>query len=64
MLTYILFLHNVLGRLFEYIEEAYSLAVYGLLFAIFIAVLMLVMGILLSQQIRRELAEARKGGAA
>ena len=63
VLTYIPFLHNVLGRLFDYIEEAYSLVVYGLLFAVFAAVLLLVMWILLSRQIRRELAEARKGGA-
>ena len=64
VLTFIPFMHGVLSNLFEYIEGAYSLAVYGLLFAIFTAMLLLVMWILLSQQIRRELAEARKGSAA
>ena len=64
VLTFIPFMHGVLSNLFEYIEGAYSLAVYGLLFAIFTAMLLLVMWILLSRQIRRELAEARKGGAA
>lgn len=63
MLTYTLLLHGVLGSLFEFIEEAYSLVVYGLLFAVFAAVLLVVMGILLSRQIRMELAEGRKGGA-
>lgn len=62
MLTYIPFLHNVLGRLFDYIEEAYSVAVYGLLFAIFVAVLLIVMWLLLFRQIRSELTEAYKGG--
>lgn len=61
--TYIPFLHGVLGRLFEYIEEAYSFTVYALLFAIFAAVLLLIMGVLLTCSIRRELAEGRKGGA-
>ena len=63
MLTYIPFLHGVLGRVFEYIEEAYSLVVYGLLFAIFVAALFIIMSILLTRVIRRELAEGRKGGA-
>lgn len=62
MLTYIPLLHFVLGGMFEFIEEAYSLVVYGLLFAVFVAVLLIVMGILLSRQIRMELAERRKGG--
>ena len=63
MLTYIPFLHGVLSKLFGYIEEAYNLTVYTLMFAIFVAVLLLEMWILLSRQIRRELAEAHKGGA-
>lgn len=62
-LTYIPLLHVVLGKMFEFIEEAYSLVVYGLLFAIFVAVLLIVMGILLSRQIHTEIAEGRKGGA-
>ncbi|MDE7362112.1 MAG: hypothetical protein K2N38_09290 [Oscillospiraceae bacterium] len=64
VLTYIPLLHGVLGDMFEFIEEAYSLVVYGLLFAIFAAVLLTVMGILLSRQIHMEIAEGRKGGAA
>lgn len=63
MLTYIPLLHGVLGGMFEFIEEAYSLVVYGLIFAVFAAVLLIVMGIMLSRQIRMELAEGRKGGA-
>lgn len=62
VLTYIPLLHGVLGKMFEFIEEAYSLAVYGLLFAIFAAVLLIVMGLLLSRQIHMEIAEGRKGG--
>lgn len=61
MLAYIPLLHGVLGNMFEYIEEAYSPAVYALLFAVFVGVLLIIIGILLPQQIRREIAEGRKG---
>lgn len=61
MLSYIPFLHGVLGGLFEYIEQAYSFAVYALLFVIYAAMLLIIMGIMLSRQIRLELAEGRKG---
>ena len=58
MLTYIPLLHGVLGNMFEYIEEAYSPAVYALLFAVFVGVLLIVMGILLPRQIRRDVKES------
>ncbi len=63
MLTYIPLLHGVLGNLLEYIEQAYSFVVYALLFLIYAATLLIIMGVMLSRQIRPELAESRKGGA-
>lgn len=57
MLTYIPLLHGVLGNMFEYIEEAYSPAVYALLFAVFVGVLLIVMGILLPRLICRNVKE-------
>ena len=63
MLTYIPFMHKVLSSVFVYIEEAYSFAAYASLFAVFAAVLLIIMSLLLTRTIRRELAESRKGGA-
>lgn len=57
-LTYIPLLHGVLGNMFEYIEEAYNFTVYALLFAVFVGVLLIVMGILLPRQIRRDVKES------
>ncbi len=63
MLTYIPFMHGVLSGLFEFIEQAYSFAVYAFQFAIYVVMLFVIMGIMLSRHIRLELAEGRKGGA-
>ncbi len=63
MLTYIPFMHGVLSDLFEFIEQAYSFAVYAFQFVIYVVMLFVIMGIMLSRQIRLELAEGRKGGA-
>lgn len=63
VLTYIPFMHNVLSEPFEFIEEAYSLPVYAILFAIYAVMLFIIMGIMLKKQTSRELAEGRKGGA-
>lgn len=63
VLTYIPFMHNVLSEPFEFIEEAYSLPVYAILFGIYAVMLFVIMGIMLKKQTARELAEGRKGGA-
>lgn len=63
VLTYIPFMKNVLSEPFEFIEEAYSLPVYAILFAIYAVMLFIIMGIMLKKQTSRELAEGRKGGA-
>lgn len=63
VLTYIPFMKNVLSEPFEFIEEAYSLPVYAILFAIYAVMLFVIMGIMLKKQTSRELAEGRKGGA-
>lgn len=63
VLTYIPFMHGVLSEPFEFIEEAYSLPVYAILFAIYAVMLFVIMGIMLIKQTSRELAEGRKGGA-
>lgn len=63
VLTYIPFMKNVLSEPFEFIEEAYSLPVYAILFAIYAVMLFVIMGIMLKKQTSRELVEGRKGGA-
>lgn len=63
VLTYIPFMKNVLSEPFEFIEEAYSLPVYAILFAIYTVMLFVIMGIMLKKQTSRELAEGHKGGA-
>lgn len=63
VLTYIPFMKNVLSEPFEFIEEAYSLPVYAILFAIYAAMLFVIMGVMLKKQTSRELVEGRKGGA-
>lgn len=63
VLTYIPFMKNVLSEPFEFIEEAYSLPVYTILFAIYAVMLFVIMGIMLKKQTSRELVEGRKGGA-
>lgn len=63
VLTYIPFMKNVLSEPFEFIEEAYSLPVYAMMFAIYAGMLFVIMGIMLKIQTSRELVEGRKGGA-
>lgn len=63
VLTYIPFMKNVLSEPFEFIEEAYSLPVYAILFAIYAVMLFIIMGVMLKKQTSRELVEGRKGGA-
>ena len=62
MLTYIPFMKYVLSPLFQYMEDSYSLWIYVAIFGIYIAMLIVIMGILLSGQIRKTLAEGRKEG--
>ena len=63
MLTYIPFMKYVLSPLFEYMAASYSLWIYAAIFGIYIAMLIAIMGVLLSGQIRKTLAEGRKEGA-
>ena len=60
MLTYIPFMKYVLSPLFQYLEASYSLWIYAAIFGIYIAMLLVIMGILLSGQIKKTLAEGRK----
>lgn len=60
MLTYIPFMHNVLSGVFEYMEASYEPWVYAAIFGIYLAALIIVMGIFLAGQIGKTLAESRK----
>lgn len=62
VLTYIPFMHGVLSEMFVFIERAYSLPVYAILFVIYAVMLFVIMGIMLSRKMGSELAEGRKGG--
>ena len=61
MLTYIPFMKYVLSPLFEYMADSYSLWIYAAIFGIYFVMMLIIMGILLSGQIRKTLAEGRKG---
>ena len=63
MLTYIPFMKYVLSPLFQYMADSYSLWIYAAIFGIYIAMLLVIMGIMLSGQIKKTLAEGRKEGA-
>ena len=60
MLTYIPFMKYVLSPLFQYMADSYSLWIYAAIFGIYIAMLLVIMGIMLSGQIKKTLAEGRK----
>lgn len=62
MLTYIPFMHSVLSDVFVYMEDSYSAWIYAAIFGIYILTLIVIMGILLSRQIGKTLAESRKDG--
>ena len=61
MLTYIPFMKHVLSPLFEYMADSYSLWIYAAIFGIYFIMLLAIMSVLLSGQIRKTLAEGRKG---
>ena len=63
MLTYIPFMKYVLSSLFEYMEASYSVWIYAAIFGIYIIMLISIMSIFLSGQIKKTLAEGRKEGA-
>ena len=63
MLTYIPFMKYVLSPLFEYMADSYSLWIYAAIFGIYFVMMLIIMGILLSGQIRKTLAEGRKEAA-
>ena len=63
MLTYIPFMKYVLSPLFQYMADSYSLWIYAAIFGIYIAMLLAIMGVLLSGQIKKTLAEGRKEAA-
>lgn len=60
ILTYIPFMKNVLSGVFEYMEASYSPAVYISIFAIYIAMLLLIMGLLMLRQIGQSLSQGQK----
>lgn len=60
MLTYIPFMHNVLSGVFEYMETSYNTWIYAAIFGIYLAALIIVMGIFLAGQVGKTLAESRK----
>lgn len=60
MLTYIPFMHNVLSNYFEFMEASYSPWIYAAIFGIYFVMLIIIMGISLSRQVGKTLAESRK----
>ena len=60
MLTYIPFMHYILADFFEFMEDSYSPQIYAAIFGIYIIMLIAIMGISLSKQIGKTLAESRK----
>lgn len=60
MLTYIPFMHGVLSDVFVYMEDSYKPWIYAAIFGIYIAALVVIMGIFLAGQIGKTLAEGRK----
>ncbi len=63
MLTYIPFMHNVLSNYFEFMEASYSPWIYAAIFGIYFVMFIIIMGISLSRQVGKTLAESRKEGA-
>ncbi len=62
MATYIPFMHGVLAELFEYMEASYNAIIYAAIFVIYVVILIVIMGLMLSGEINSELAESRKDG--
>lgn len=62
VLTYIPLMHNVLAGIFEYMEGSYTFGIYAAIFIIYIVTLLLIMGIMLSSQIKKTLLQGQKGG--
>lgn len=62
ILTYIPFMKNVLSGIFEYMEASYSPAVFISIFAIYLSMLLLIMGILMLRQIGQQLSQSLKIG--
>ena len=60
---YMLMLKTMLGSIFDYIEEAYSWKVYGLIFLAYLVVLSLVMLIMLGTQVKRNIMTQWKEAA-
>lgn len=60
MLTYIPFMHGVLSDVFVYMEASYKPWIYAVIFGIYLAALVVIMGIFLAGQIGKTLAEGRK----
>lgn len=57
---YIPFMHGVLSNLFEFMEAAYSPAIYLAIFGIYLVTLIVIMGIMLSAQITKTITEGSK----
>lgn len=60
ILTYIPFMKGVLSGIFVYMERSYTPAVYLAIFAIYVVMLLVIMGILLLRQIGQELSQGQK----
>lgn len=60
ILTYIPFMHGVLADVFEYMDGSYTPTIYAAIFIIYIVMLLVIMGIMLSSQVNKTLAESRK----
>lgn len=60
MLTYIPFMHGVLSDVFVHMEASYKPWIYAAIFGIYLAALVVIMGIFFAGQIGKTLAEGRK----
>lgn len=62
MATFVPFMHGFLSDIFIYMENSYSPVIYAAIFIIYLAMLLVIMGVKLLMQINKTLSESRKKG--
>ncbi len=62
MATFIPFMHGFLSDIFIYMEDSYTPVIYAAIFAIYMIMLLIIMGVKLLIQINKTLSEAQKKG--